>query len=929
MFVHGGGENVTAYPTGDYEFTLRVGKNFSNINSDYYDIKLIPKRGWDKDNEINVAMNDLSEMATLRRVAALTDTTLARAPSGRFAWCNDTTQHGDSLVIMGNPTLSSVGFLALGVKRLGKSAIFTPTEIWVDELRVSDIYKDPGQASDLSASVKLADLGSVTAGYSNRDADFHNVNTRIGGQTSDEAKRLGVSLALDKFLIGKWGFTLPVSFNYTENRGIPKYIPQTDTRIDPNNAPDSVKSVSKSYTYTASIRKAAGSKNPLVKFTVEGLQADLNYNKDQGRDFSVVDRHNETAGAGLTYTMPISKGGGLPFLWWNKKIPVLNLLGNPKFYFLPTKLTVGARGDNRDTYSATRTGSYDTNKKPILQVTESHLFSTTRQFSTGFAPLDPITIDYSRTHKGMLSSQNWMDLLKYDFGKTNNVTQTATANYSPQITSWFKPTFNYNAQYSWIWQNFSQPNGQSISNSGTAGMDLTLNFSQIFGPSGDRGERGGERSGERDARPGRSDSHDPGGREGANDQRPGAARPPVGRPGNLEGHGENPQERPGMANPQDHAEGPNKNGDPGKNDGPNRNAKSDSAKVDTSSHGKSGKTSMSPFKLMMSALTPIKAGLCALDPLSISIDQNSRHAQQGLVGQASIPYQLAFTQNPKLNLARNPEDSAAYISTPTRSSSLDITSRSGLRITNNIKTTFNHAYRVSESITTTPTGNTEQTMFWLGKKSSDLTSFPMVDVALDISGLEKISFLEKVAQSVAITSALTNKVKDSWSGNKSNKTSTDYTQQFNPLVGVNFSWKGNIDSQIHFNSSRSFSIANSGNKQRGSEQSATVTVSYSIRTGIKIPLIFMRPIRLDNQTTFSLNMDYTSSKQEHSDGGEEIYALSSAQSSWSISPRMSYTFSNTVTGQTYVKIQQTKNDVTNSKSRLFEFGVQVNISIRG
>ena len=57
-------------------------------------------------------------------------------------------------------------------------------EIWVDELRVSDIYKDPGMAAEMNATLQLADLMTLSGGYHTQDAYFHNVNTRINSNLS-------------------------------------------------------------------------------------------------------------------------------------------------------------------------------------------------------------------------------------------------------------------------------------------------------------------------------------------------------------------------------------------------------------------------------------------------------------------------------------------------------------------------------------------------------------------------------------------------------------------------------------------------------------------------------------------------------------------------------------------------------------------------
>jgi hypothetical protein len=126
-------------------------------------------------------------------------------------------------------------------------------------------------------------------------------------------------------------------------------------------------------------------------------------------------------------------------------------------------------------------------------------------------------------------------------------------------------------------------------------------------------------------------------------------------------------------------------------------------------------------------------------------------------------------------------------------------------------------------------------------------------------------------------------------------------------------------------------MVSTNTKNRTNEQTITATVSYTIRTGFRLPLLWLSALKLQNQTTFSLNGDYRSTKAEHTtEAGSDVYAPDSgSQTAWSVQPRMTYSFSNTVQGQGYVQIQQTKQTVTGSKTRTFEFGIQVNIAIRG
>jgi hypothetical protein len=329
---------------------------------------------------------------------------------------------------------------------------------------------------------------------------------------------------------------------------------------------------------------------------------------------------------------------------------------------------------------------------------------------------------------------------------------------------------------------------------------------------------------------------------------------------------------------------------------------------------------------LASILSPIRRAVMVLDPVTLSFDNTAQHSQSGLVGQADLAYQLGFTQDPGLQFSPNASQTPAV-----RRKDKNFTGRSGIRFTSDIRSTFSYNYRTGENISSNqPTGTVEQTMFWIGGKGKP-KQYPFVDVSMDWAGLEKFPFLSKVAQSVALSSALSNKLTEQWTGNRSDVRSREFIRQWNPFLGVTFTWKGNIDSQIRYGRTNRYSEQQGGSRSRSSEQNITGTVSYTIRTGFRIPVLWLSSFKLDNQTTFSLNTDYRATKQETATANspDEFAPGQGSQTAWSLSPRMTYSFSNTVQGQGYVQLQQTKQTVTGSTTRTFEFGIQVNIAIRG
>ncbi|MDD5088765.1 MAG: cell surface protein SprA, partial [bacterium] len=865
MFVHGGGiptEMDHPFPDEKYQVILRMGQNYSNTDDNYYEIITTVKSGWHPDNQMDVTLNELALLHPARGAAGL-------STAERFVVARDPSNPGggDSLAIKGRPTMSSIGFISIGVRALDKHFQDThDDEIWVDELRISEIYKNPGTAADVSTTVQLADFIGLAGGYTTRDAEFHNVNTRTNSQrSSSDSWRGNATIQLQKAYLERWGFRLPLNLSYSETNTTPTEIPGTDTRVTPETAPDSIKAHTETFSYRVQYSKTGTSHNPIVRWALENISGSWDYSKDERYDYNVERGSNEQTGAQASYTVPTNKGRGLKPIWWLKGVPVLGKLGNPSFHYKPTKLTFNANASRRVTLQMDRP-SYTISADTVIvdrRITRTTLFNTTRSFNTGFAPFRPITLDFSRTFKGQFdSTKSWADVLQANFGRTTDLTQNFSANYNPEFYRWIKPTFSYTAGYTWANRNLSSSGGQTIGNQRNFGVDYTLDLKQILGTGG----------GARERRP----------RDLPREETP----PPPGEGDST-----------GVELPTDSLETP-----------------------------KAPRASI--FSNLKKAFVPLRVGLGMFDPIALSYDNNSGHSRSGTKGQARLPYQLGLSQDPGLEIEPL-NDSTQVISIATIRKSEDITARSGMRITKDIRSGFNYSHRASENISQLATGSVEQSTLWIGKDAA-MKRIPFPDLTLDWSGLEKIKFLNRFTRTVSLNTSLTQRVRENWSGKSSNITTREYTRQWGPLIGINIGWVGSVDSQIRYNTSTSFSEGvQQGNRSRTTDNQITATVSYSLRTGFKLPLPFMRDLHLQNQTTFSLNGDYRKQQQESADRPTSPYALRGATSSWSVQPRITYSFSSSVQGQAYVQIQQNKNEITQSKSRLFEFGINVNIAIRG
>ena len=226
MFVHGQ-EQRALYsqfsddPTNpDAMIVFRFGIDTLN----YYEYRTPILPGWNSSNEIKIRFEELTAIKQGRDSSNLK--IIIPVKNGPI---------GATFGVLGNPTLTRVTFIAIGVENpIGKGTA-TPLsgEVWINELRLTDVDDTPGWAYSFSSQVKLADVGSIAVSFSEVDPNFHGLEQKFGSRTTNRSWNVSTSLAMDKFLPDALkGSTLPFSYSHSEVIMKPKFLPSSDILID-------------------------------------------------------------------------------------------------------------------------------------------------------------------------------------------------------------------------------------------------------------------------------------------------------------------------------------------------------------------------------------------------------------------------------------------------------------------------------------------------------------------------------------------------------------------------------------------------------------------------------------------------------------------------------------------------------------------------
>ena len=129
------------------------------------------------------------------------------------------------------PNLARVQEIAAGIWRVESRIFVDQAELWVDDIRLSDVVQDVGIAGAIDFAVAVADVADLAVSLSRRDGQFRQLGDDPTYVTNDAASVAG-TVRVDRFLPDRWGLSIPVTARYTLAANDPFYVSRTDLRAD-------------------------------------------------------------------------------------------------------------------------------------------------------------------------------------------------------------------------------------------------------------------------------------------------------------------------------------------------------------------------------------------------------------------------------------------------------------------------------------------------------------------------------------------------------------------------------------------------------------------------------------------------------------------------------------------------------------------------
>ncbi len=314
--------------------------------------------------------------------------------------------NGVSISRKGSPSLTSVKRIAYFVTNVGSTQLGRGN-VWIDELRLTQVKKDAGYASRISLQASLSDVASLNASFTRTNADFLSIGRDRGSGTTATVMNLGSSINVDRFF-GALGIRLPFRWSYTKDRRVPKFQTNSDLVLDKASDRDIAENAERRFEVSLSKEP---SEDPLVRY----LLSPFNLSGSHRRTTSLAPTQRDTttsASGTVNWSLPLEGVGAI------------NLGKSWRAQFLPNSLSAVLSGTRNDQRRYTRSDlSKDFKLAPSTSRNTAGL-----NLGAGFRPLQLISYHIDSNRDLMLREEQ-LKVAGLGLGRETGRHHTLTANY--------------------------------------------------------------------------------------------------------------------------------------------------------------------------------------------------------------------------------------------------------------------------------------------------------------------------------------------------------------------------------------------------------------------------------------------------------------------------------------------------------------------
>ena len=459
LYIHGSDHFE---PGRSPEFFIRFGSG----ESDYYEYRTRVLPGWDEANHLSVDFDDLtilkSETELARRTATVTDTTYTitlsdgkarpvrfrEGPPGEGLTVAVVELEGNRQYrVLGSPALARIRHITVGIYNPYDDPL-GGGELWLDELRAGDVRRDRGLAGRLKVDADLADVFSLFGSVRSVGSHFR----RIGGEEAGSrttVMNLSSLLNLGSMLPDNWGLSIPLRFRWKNDLKLPRLQVGSDILLLNREQREAQRTENTDQSFSASISKRVGSNNPFVAWTLERIRLDFTSTSYFRHSVARIDTSGSYR-ARLRYNLTPRSKIQWQILGW---MPLPEFITGLTFNPLPVRLELFSEVNrdrriylNRPTQPALFN---DTDETTPAGTDRGERFTRylSRNVRAIMEPFQSVRMNYNFAVSNDMKSDSTVALTRFEFGPETNYRQNLGIDYRPEITTWFRPSYNFTTSY--------------------------------------------------------------------------------------------------------------------------------------------------------------------------------------------------------------------------------------------------------------------------------------------------------------------------------------------------------------------------------------------------------------------------------------------------------------------------------------------------
>ena len=875
MFVHG--DWMLPKDDPPLEFFIRFGPT----EQVYYEYTEPVYPHWDTRNNIEI---DFKELTDTKQEQYLLADSINGLPVFFRA---DPNYPEKTFKVVGYPSLHKINYFVIGVRNKSNHDLYN-VEVWVDELRVTDVERESGNAMRLSANLQMADVAQVNASWELVDDNFRRLEQKYANQSGPSGftrqnQIYNTNVQLHKFLPKFLKVKIPVHFKYSRNMQVPKYFYNSDRRTfyRPDNIWDRMKTflgfrtlspeleansnISESRSFGFNFQRNGDKRDPwYLKYTINKLVFSANFVQSHRSSPTQKRQDNTQISGKVSYSVSFPRNKFvMPFAWLGKGRWVRSL-ARQKLYYLPSNLSAD--------FSLTDNEDVQQNRlEPRPTITPKT--ATNRSFKMGYKMLESLDFRFSRTvqsdawYKGYRANDVMKAIFdRLDFGLDKNVSQNFSINYRPNFLNILRPQYSYSSNFVY---NITNPKRNDRNSRLNISQQLQLTL----------------------------------------------------EPADLINRIYNPRLKKRKPKSPAKGFGPKKFG-PGKQSGQNKN----NAENTASDEGEPQQKKFRPpnvLNLLHSVFTSWKN-------INVRFSRAENYQHFLLERMPDWKYQLGINREPRAGLDTTYNK---LFRLPTIRKKDDIKFDSQFLFSQYVQLNLNYNYSMDrQSSNQQDYANIQQGYFFLGddpQKGENSWWQYVPDWNIRIRGLERLPFLKKYIKTLTLEHSRNGKFTQTvrYEGSQEFRDSWTYTNNYQPFfsISINTVWRVNFTAR--YNTSRSYNYSSNGTINANVTSSFDASLKYSLRKGFSLPLPFLKKKRLKNEMDLTVTFNRTASLNQTKRPGETDFVVLYATKNTKFRPQLTYRFSQRVTGSAFFERGVTDN-VRTGKYSYFEFGINVNIAIR-